>query len=120
MKLHEIEFYSEKPDEVKELNAALGLNLLVDEQNLKVFDSGIAGLDLNVSTHYPANKISLSFIVKDIDAFVNSAANKNIILSDVFDSHLGLKAVTLVNVDSCRVVVHSPTDTSPDWLRKMV
>lgn len=121
MKLHEIELYSNNPDEAKDFySSVLGLKLNVDEPDLKVFNAGISGIDLNVSKHYPANKVSLSFLVKDVDAFIKMMKEKKINLDKPYDSHLGLRAVTLTYNDGCRIVIHSLTSASPQWLQNMV
>ncbi|HEX8278716.1 MAG TPA: hypothetical protein VF540_08470 [Segetibacter sp.] len=41
-------------------------------------------------------------------------------LEPPYNSHLGLRAVTVVDNDGCRVVVHSPTNLSPQWLKDKV
>lgn len=121
MKLHEIELYSENPEQSKKLfSDVLGLKLQLEEQNLKVFNPGIDGVDLNISNHYPANKISLSFLVKDLDAYLEKLNEKVVGISEPRQSHLGLMAVTLVENVICKIVIHSPTAESPEWLRRMV
>jgi predicted enzyme related to lactoylglutathione lyase len=121
MQLHEIELFSNDPDAAGSFYSdTLGLKLQVNEAQLKVFDAGVTGVDLNISNHYPSAKVSLSFLVKDVNAFVKAMKEKKIKLSEPYDSHLGLKAVTLTDNDGCRIVVHSPTAASPQWLRNMV
>ncbi|HEX8278717.1 MAG TPA: VOC family protein [Segetibacter sp.] len=69
MKLHGIELFSNDVERTKDFySSVIGLRTKLDEDGLKVFDPGIEGVDLNISGHYPANKISLSFLVKDLDA----------------------------------------------------
>lgn len=114
MKLHEIELFSNNPDEaINFYSSILGLKLNIDKRDLKVFNSGISGVDLNISQHYPANKVSLSFLVKDVNAFVEMMKEKKIDLNEPYNSHLGLRAVTLTDNDGCRIVIHSPTEAFP-------
>lgn len=121
MKLHEIELFANNPDNASEMfSSVLGLKMNVDQKELKVFDCGVPGIDLNISKHYPANKVSLSFLVKDIDDFEEIIKKRNIELNKPFESHLGLRAIILADNDVCRIVIHSPTEASPEWLRKMI
>lgn len=121
MKLHEIELYSNNPDEAKNFySSVLGLKLNVDEPDLKVFNAGINGVDLNISKHNSVNKVSLSFLVKDVNTFIEMMKEKQVELDEPYDSHLGMRAITLTDNDGCRIVIHSPTDASPKWLRDMV
>jgi catechol 2,3-dioxygenase-like lactoylglutathione lyase family enzyme len=94
MKLHEIELFSKDPG----VTAS--------------FYSGILGLKLGGScatkgilprcnrrrsqyTHQPSAKVSLSFLVKEVNALVKAMKEKKIEWGEVYESHLGLKAVTL-------------------------
>ncbi len=121
MKLHEIELFSKDPDDARSFYSdTLGLKLQVNEAQLKVFDAGVTGVELNISNHYPSAKVSLSFLVKDVVAFVNTMKEKKIELGEPYNSHRGLKAVTLTDNDGCRIVIHSPTEESPQWLQSMV
>ncbi len=62
MKLHEIELFSNNPNEAKNFySSVLELKLNVDEPDVKVFNAGIKGVDLNLLQHNPAYKVSLFF-----------------------------------------------------------
>jgi hypothetical protein len=39
---------------------------------------------------------------------------------DVGDIHLDKRGITLRDPDGLRVLIQSPTETSPDWLKQMV
>ena len=66
MILHEIELFSLDPEKEKSIyQDMLRLKLNIDNLGLSVYDSGHKGLDLNISTHNPDNKVSLSFLVDD-------------------------------------------------------
>jgi hypothetical protein len=77
------------------------------------------GLDFDVSTHFPG-KVSISFLVSDIDQFVNELKEKGVQVKAPRESHLGMRAVALENPDGHRVEIQTPTEKSPDWLRKMI
>ena len=120
IKLHEIELNSAKPEASKEFYAnLLGLPLNVDEDGLKCFGSGWPGLDVDASVHFPG-KVSISFLVDDIDAYATILREKGIEVDDPEDSHLGIRAFSLEDPDGHRVEIQSPTDKSPEWLKDMI
>ena len=120
IKLHEIELNSAKPEASKEFYAnLLGLHLKVDEDGLKCFGSGWPGLDVDASVHFPG-KVSISFLVDDIDAYATILREKGIEVDDPEDSHLGIRAFSLEDPDGHRVEIQSPTDKSPEWLKDMM
>lgn len=120
LKLHEIELSAKNPEASKQFyRDVLGIPLALDEKGLKCFDSGWPGLDIDLSVHFPC-KVSLSFLVADLDQFVQELREKGIQVEDPDDSHLGMRAVTLVDPDGHRVEIQTPSEKSPDWLLKMV
>lgn len=120
IKLHEIELSSQDPEASKRFyHELLGLPIYVDQEGLKVFDSGWAGLDLDTSVHFPG-QVSLSFLVEDSEAFARGLRAKGIPVDDPQDTHLGMRAFELADPDGHRVEIHSPTEQSPEWLRDLV
>ena len=120
LKLHEIELHAKNPETSKQFyRDVLGLPLALDEQGLKCFDSGWPGLDIDVSIHFPGT-VSLSFLVDDLDQYVHELRAKGVQVDDPQDSHLGMRAVALEDPDGHRIEVQTPTEKSPDWLRKML
>lgn len=120
IKLHEIELNSTNVESNKEFyNNLLGLPLNVDNENIKVFQSGFQGLDLNISNHF-SNKLSISFLVDDIEEFAKYLIEKGINISEIKDAHLGLRTFTLTDPDGRRIEIQSPTELSPQWLREMI
>jgi catechol 2,3-dioxygenase-like lactoylglutathione lyase family enzyme len=118
--LHEIELNAKDPEASKKFyHEMLGLPIFHDQKGLKVFDSGWPGLDVDASIHFPG-QVSLSFLVKDLDRFVAELRAKGVEAPDPAGSHLGMRAVALTDPDGHRVEIQSPTDASPDWLKKMV
>ena len=120
IKLHEIELNANDPEASKRFyHDVLGIPINVDQEGLKCFDSGWPGLDVDASVHFPG-KVSISFLVDDIDAFAKELRSKGIVVDDPDDSHLGMRAFALEDPDGHRVEIQSPTDKSPLWLRDMV
>ena len=120
VKLHEVELYAKDPEASKRFYSdILGIPITVDQKGLKCFDSGWTGLDFDVSTHFPG-KISISFLVQDIDQFVNELKEKGVQVEAPSESHLGMRAVALEDPDGHRIEIQTPTEKSPDWLQKLV
>jgi catechol 2,3-dioxygenase-like lactoylglutathione lyase family enzyme len=120
LKLHEIELNAKDPEASKKFyHETLGLPMGQDQKGLKVFNVGWPSLDLDASVHFPG-KVSISFLVNDLDTFVRQLRAKGIQVPDPGEGHLGLRGVVLEDPDGHRVEIHSPTDKSPDWLKNMV
>ena len=92
--------------------------MAVDQEGLKVFDSGWPGIDVEVSTHYPG-KTSISFLVEDLDKFIAELKAKGVNVGAPYDTHLGMLAITLQDPDGHRIEIQCPTQKSPEWLKKM-
>jgi catechol 2,3-dioxygenase-like lactoylglutathione lyase family enzyme len=126
MILHEIELYSTNPEEDKSIyQDILGLKLKVNNPGLRVnnpglsvYDPGLNGLDLNISVHNPQKKISLSFLVQDVNIYYEKIKVKGIQVSEPSDSHLGLREIKLQDKQGLQIIIHSPTDKSPDWIKE--
>ncbi len=83
LKLHEIELFAKNPEASKQFyRDVLGIPLALDEKGLKCFDSGWPGLDIDLSVHFPC-KVSLSFLVEDLDQFVQELREKGMSLSEI-------------------------------------
>jgi catechol 2,3-dioxygenase-like lactoylglutathione lyase family enzyme len=120
IKLHEIELNASDPEASKRFySQILGLPVNVDQAGLKCFDSGWPSLDLDVSVHFPG-KVSISFLVEDLDAFADELRAKGVAVDDPTESHLGMRAFALEDPDGHRVEIQSPTETSPPWLKGML
>lgn len=120
LKLHEIELNAKDPEASKKFyHGILGLPMGQDQKGLKVFDSGWANLDVDVSVHHPG-QVSISFLVADLDKFVRELRAKGVKVSDPTAVHLGMRTVVLTDPDGHRVAVQAPTDASPEWIKKMI
>ncbi len=120
MKLHEIELYVKNPGASKQFyHELLGLRLNVDEPELKVFHTGWEGVDLDTSQHFPG-RLSLSFLVADLDAHIEKLLAAGMEVEGPCDGHLGMRTANVVDPDGHRIELQSPTQASPEWLRRMV
>ena len=120
IRLHEIEINAKDPNASKKFyHEILGLGVAVDQDGLKVFDSGWPGIDVDASTHYPG-KTSVSFLVEDLDKFVTELKAKGINTDAPYNTHLGMRAITMQDPDGHRIEIQSPTQKSPQWLKNIV
>jgi len=91
----------------------------VDIKGLKVFHPGWDGLDFDTSVHFPG-EVSISFLVADLDKFVEELRAKGIEVEDPGPAHLGMRATVLRAPDGTRISIQSPTEESEDWLKNLV
>jgi catechol 2,3-dioxygenase-like lactoylglutathione lyase family enzyme len=120
LKLHEVELNAKDPEASKKFyHGILGLPIGQDQKGLKVFDSGWPNLDFDASMHHPG-QVSVSFLVRDLDQCVAGLRAEGLKVEDPKPVHLGMRAVVLVDPDGHRVAIQTPTETSPDWLKKMI
>lgn len=107
MKLHEIEIFAENPSQSGTFfQDLLQRSPKVDIPNLKVLDVGIPNIDFNISAHYPEFKVSLSFLTEDLTAVHTRLQEAGLIVSPIYEAHLGMKGFCLVN-DGVRIVIHA-------------
>jgi len=117
MKLHEIELPTKDPVASKRFyHGLLGLPVRVDEEGLKVFDSGHAGLDFDMSVHN-AGRTCVAFLVHDLEQTIATLRAKGVTVPEPFESHLGMRGIRLEDPDGNIVLIHAPTSRSPEWLR---
>lgn len=103
LKLIEIELHTSDPEASKHFySEQLGLNTLVDIEGLKVFSTGVRGLDLNQSTHFPG-KISLSFLTKNILECINELSSKGVRIHERYGDPVS--AIVLQDPDGCRIEI---------------
>lgn len=117
MRIHEIEIGAAQVSDAKNFfQSIFGLHSKVEENALVVFDSGINGLDFNVSNHLPSGGTQISFITDDLKTVMKQLAQSKIQFEGPFESHLEMIAIRLQTPDGVRIIVNTPTDSSPDWL----
>ena len=118
--LHEVELNAKNVESGKTFyHDLLELPVTVDQEGLKVFDSGWPGLDLNVSIHNPG-KTMISFLIDDLDDFVKELKKKDCDVSDIYDTHLGMQAIELEDPDGNRIEIQCPTEKSPQYLHDII
>ncbi|MFH1228076.1 MAG: VOC family protein [Planctomycetota bacterium] len=117
MKLYEIELYSKDPEASKRFyHQLLGLPVRVDQPGLKVFDSGVDGIDFDASVHHPG-RTRVAFLVSDLEQTIKVLKARGLNVPEPSDTHLGMRGVQLEDPDGNIVVIEAPTERSPDWLR---
>ena len=117
IRLQEIEFATKNTTISKDFyNSILGLDTVVDQENLNVFNSGIAGMDFNTSTHLPAEVTVTSFLTDDLQTIIERLIAKEISFDGPKKSHLGMTTIEFNDPDGYLIRVNEPTGTSPSWL----
>jgi len=120
MKLHEIGLLAKDPKASRKFyHDTLGLDLHHEEDGLSVFDGGWPGIEIGACSVYP-DRVHLSFIVDDVDKLAEELRAKGIKFGGPGDVHLGKRVIALMDPDGLRVLIQSPTEASPNWLKKMV
>ena len=67
LRLHEIETGTNRVAEnTAFFQNILGLQPSLQQEELTVFDSGLQGLDFNLSTHFPQGNFYISFLTDDL------------------------------------------------------
>ena len=117
IRLQEIEFGTQDPNISKEFyNSVLGLDTTIDQENLKVFDSGIRGIDFNTSTHLPAKAVITSFLTDDLQTIIERLNANGISFDGPKKSHLEMTSIEFKDPDGYSIRVNQPSDSSPSWL----
>ena len=69
MRLHEIELGSSNVKEATNFfQTVFGLSTAIEQEGLTVFESGMKGLDINLSNHQPQGVTTISFLTDDLAA----------------------------------------------------
>ena len=103
LKLIEIELNTSDPEASKHFYIEqLGLKSFVDLEGLKVFGTGVKGLDLNKSKHFPG-KVSISFFTKNIQECIDELSAKGVRIEDRYGDPVS--AIVLQDPDGCRVEI---------------
>ncbi len=76
LRLLEVELNSDDPEKAKDFyHGQLGLGVAHDQKGLKVFDSGVPGVDFDVSVHFPG-QVSISFFAEDIQECIETLTER--------------------------------------------
>jgi len=117
IRLQEIELGTQNPNISKDFyNSILGLDTVVEKENLNVFESGIAGIDFNTSTHLPAKVTVTSFLTDDLQTVIERLNASGISFDGPRKSHLGMTTIEFKDPDGYLIRVNQPSDASPSWL----
>jgi hypothetical protein len=116
IRIHEIEMGSNDLSTAASFFKMLGLQSMIEQNELTVFNSGQKGIDLNVSKHLSPGITQISFITDDLKAMMQQLTAYQILFEGPYESHLGMLAIRLQSPDGIAIVVNTPTDSSPLWL----
>ena len=118
IRLQEIEFGAGNTDKSRGFyQSVLGLDPLIDQDQLKVFNSGVAGVDLNISEHMPAKAVVTSFLTDDLQKLIDRLRLTGVLFEGPSASHLGMLSISLQDPDGNCIKINQPTEASPRWLR---
>lgn len=117
IRIHEIEMGSNDLSASGSFYKMLGLQSVIEQSDLMVFNSGLNGIDLNVSKHLSQGVTQISFITDDLKAVMQLLTTHTIPFEGPYESHLGMLAVKLQSPDGIPIVINTPTDSSPTWLQ---
>ena len=118
IRLQEIELGVSDPNKSKLFyNSLLGLQTSVDQEGLKVFDSGVAGIDFNTSRHLPPKIIVTSFLTDDLQNVIDRLTANGVAYSEPKKSHLGMTTIEFSDPDGHLIKVNQPSEESPSWLK---
>lgn len=117
IRLQEIELGTQDPGISKDFyNSILGLVTTIDNENLKVFKTGVEGIDFNVASHLPAKVMVTSFLTDNLQTVIERLDAGGISFDGPKRSHLGMTTIEFKDPDGYLIRVNQPGDTSPGWL----
>jgi len=118
IRLQEIEFGAGNTDKSKGFyQAVLGLEPVIDQDQLKVFNSGVAGVDFNISEHTPVNTVTTSFLTTDLQKIIDRLQLTGVLFEGPSASQLGMLTISLQDPDGNYIKINQPTTESPSWLK---
>lgn len=118
IRIHEIETGAANPEKTADLlSSLLGLPLKLQQASLTVLDSGITGLDFNISNHLAEGAVRISFLTDDMQSLIQHLNDRHITYEGPYESHLAMLAVRFKMLNGIEIVVNTATDSSPDWLK---
>jgi catechol 2,3-dioxygenase-like lactoylglutathione lyase family enzyme len=117
IRLHEIELGTKDPAISKNFyTSILGLDAVIEKENLNVFQSGVAGLDFNTSTHLPTKNTVTSFLTDDLQTVIDRLNDSGIAFDGPKKSHFEMTTIEFRDPDGYLIRVNQPTAASPSWL----
>lgn len=120
LRLHEIELYCQDPDASRDFyKDTIGLPMNFERDQLKVFQLKPFKVDFDLSQHHQ-DTLRLSFLVKDLEAYMANLKQREITFKGPYSTHLGMREISFVDPDGNMVAVHTATEKSPPFLHQMV
>ena len=117
IRLHEIELGIQDPAISQDFySSILGLDTNIDQENLKVFKTGVEGIDFNTSTHLPSKVFVTSFLTDNLQSVIERLNASGVSFDGPKKSHLGMTAIEFKDPDGYLIRVNQPGDASPLWL----
>lgn len=116
IRIHEIEMGSKDLSAANSFFKMLGLQPVIEQNELTVFNSGQKGVDLNLSRHLSEGVAQISFITDDLKVLMQHLAAHKLEFEGPYESHLGMLSIKFKSPDGIPIVVNTPTDSSPHWL----
>jgi catechol-2,3-dioxygenase len=118
IRLHEIEFGAGNTDKSKGFyQAILGMEPVIDQDQLKVFNSGVAGVDFNISESQPVNSVTASFLTTDLQKIIDRLQLTGVFFEGPSASTFGMLSISLQDPDGNCIKINQPTAESPSWLK---
>lgn len=117
IRIHEIEMGSHDLSAASAFFKLLGLQPIIEQDGLTVFNSGLKRMDLNLSKHLSQGVTQISFITDDLKVMMQHLHEHQIVFEGPFESHLGMLSIRFNSPDGIPILINTPTDSSPDWLQ---
>lgn len=118
IRLHEIEFGAGNSDKSKGFyQAILGLDPIIDQEQLKVFNSGVAGVDFNISEQQSVNTVTASFLTTDLQKIIDRLQLTGVLFEGPSTAQFGMLSISLQDPDGNFIKINQPTSESPSWLK---
>lgn len=117
IRIHEIEIGAGAPATEKQFFQTLGLSPALEEARLTVFNAGVKGLDFNVADHLPNGVVQISLLTDDLKQVMQVLTDNGTAFEGPFESHLAMLSVRLHSPSGINIIINTPTDGSPDWLK---
>ncbi len=118
IRLHEIEFGAGNTGKSKGFyQAILGLDPVIDQDEMMVFNSGVAGVDFNISEQQPVSKVTASFLTTDLQKIIDRLKLTGVVFEGPLTTQFGMLSISLKDPDGNYIKINQPTSESPSWLK---
>jgi predicted enzyme related to lactoylglutathione lyase len=118
IRLQEIEFATGNTHKSKMFyQSVLGLDPVIDQDHLKVFNSGVAGVDFNIADQTPGITVIAGFITDDLQQLMDRLLLSGIHFEGPCLTPLGMLSISLQDPDGNRIRINQPTSAAPRWCK---